>query len=295
MRGDDHERLSAWKKALLTTAGVVSVVAPIGTGTINGETLRAQAPTIDPGGRSFAVASVKPNKSGQRATSLGFQSSGRFRAVNEPLWRLIAEAYRTTYQLRRFEIIGVPDEIAGDRFDIEAVPEGKPSPEQRQTMLQTLLADRFKLVVHRETRQLPTYNLVKARSDGRLGEQLRPSNIDCAALRAAGALPVPVQPGQERPCVMMFGESVLRATGMTMADLADMALSRNVERKVVDQTGLKGGFEWTLEWGSESAPGDLQGVSVFTALQEQPGLELESATGSVDVLVIDSVAPPTPD
>jgi uncharacterized protein (TIGR03435 family) len=58
---------------------------------------------------------------------------------------------------------------------------------------------------------------------------------------------------------------------------------------------LKGGFEWTLEWGSESAPGDLQGVSVFTALQEQLGLELESATGSVDVLVIDSVAPPTPD
>jgi len=248
--------------------------------------LNAQGPS------SFEVASVKANKSGAAATSLGFQRGGRFRAVNEPLWRLVAEAYGKTYQLRRFEIAGIPDSIAGDRFDIEAVADGDPSPERQRAMLQNLLSERFKLAVHREVRELPIYVLVVARPDGRLGEQLQRSTIDCEALKAAGALPVQVPPGQERPCVMMFGPNLLRANGMTISDLAEMGLSRYVNRMVVNQTTLQGPFQWSVKWAAETNP---EGVSIFTALQEQLGLKLEPKTGPVEIVMVDHVEHPTPD
>ncbi len=90
--------------------------------------LAAQVPTE-------GSASVKTNKSGASPTSLGFQQqSGRFTAVNEPLWRLIAEAYRASYQLRRFEIVDIPNGIDSERFDVEAVPAGNPAPSERQLM-----------------------------------------------------------------------------------------------------------------------------------------------------------------
>ncbi len=162
-------------------------------------------------------------------------------------------------------------------------------------MLQNLLADRFKLILHREARELPTYNLVKARSDGKLGEHLRPSKIDCAALVAAGRLPPAPEPGQDRPCVMMFGQSLVRANGLTINALATGQLSRYVNRKVVDQTNLEGPFQWSVEWASDSAPADVAEISIFTALQEQLGLKLEPTRGSVDVVVIDSVQSPTRD
>jgi len=243
-------------------------------------------------GPSFEAASVKTNKSGAVATSLGFQRGGRFRAVNEPLWRLVAEAYGKTYQLRRFEIAGIPDSIAGERFDIEAVAEGDPSPERQRAMLQNLLGERFKLAVHREVRELPIYTLVMARSDGRLGEQLHASTIDCEALKTAGALPVQAPPGQERPCVMMFGANLLRANGMTISDLAEMGLSRYVNRLVVNQTKLQGPFQWSVKWAAETNP---EGVSIFTALQEQLGLKLEPKTGAVEIVIVDHVEHPTPD
>jgi uncharacterized protein (TIGR03435 family) len=241
---------------------------------------------------SFEAASVKTNRSGDAATSLGFQRGGRFRAVNEPLWRLIAEAYGTTYQLRRFEIVGIPDSIAGERFDIDAVAEGDPSPDAQRAMLRNLLGERFKLAAHREVRQLPIYTLVLTRPDGRLGEDLHPSTIDCAALKAAGALPVQVPAGQERPCVMMFGPNLLRANGMTISDLAEMGLSRYVNRLVVNQTKLQGPFQWSVKWAADTNP---DGVSIFTALQEQLGLKLEPKTGPVEIVVVDHVELPTPD
>ena len=187
----------------------------------------------------------------------------------------------------------IPDFIAGDRFDIEGVPPpgAEPTPDQQKGMLQNLLADRFKLAVRREVREMPIYELVVARSDGRLGEQLTKSSIDCAALRATGGLPVQMPPGQERPCVMMFGPNLLRANGMTIADFAEMGLSRYVNRPVVDRTKLSGPFQFSVKWAAETNP---EGVSIFTALQEQLGLKLESA-GPVEIVVVDHVERPTPD
>jgi len=100
---------------------------------------------------------------------------------------------------------------------------------------------------------------------------------------------------------MFFGQGLLRANGMRITDLADMGLSRSVERLVVDNTGLTGGFEWSLEWapdGVAATPGSqtaASGVPLVTALQEQLGLKLEAARGPVEVVVVDRVEMPTPD
>ena len=247
---------------------------------------------------AFEVASVKVNRSGASgvgATTLIFQPDGRFKAVNEPLWRLIAEAYRSTYQLRRFEIEGIPPSMDTNRFDVDAVPQGTPNVGEQRQMLQQLLADRFKLRLHRETRDLPVYALVRARADGRLGERLKPSDVDCAKVRAGAPPPAPT-PGQPPSCMMIFGEGRLISYGMTLTQLAEMGLSRTVLRPVVDRTGLSGSYAWTLEWAPDDSPdakGDLP--SLMTALVEQLGLKLEAARGSVEVIVIDHVEQPTPD
>ena len=264
------------------------VVAIVGSGTL-------LAQTASP---AFDVASIKLNRSGATgvgATTLIFQPDGRFKAVNEPLWRLIAEAYRSTYQLRRFEIEGIPPSMDTARFDVDAVPQGTPSFTEQRQMLQRLLAERFKLTLHRETRDLPVYALVKARVDGRLGERLKPSDVDCSKVRA-GAAPPASQPGQRPSCMMIFGQGRLVSYGMTITQLAEMGLSRSVLRPVVDRTGLTGSYTWTLEWAPDDSPdanGDVP--SLMTALVEQLGLKLESARGAVEVIVIDHVQHPTPD
>lgn len=259
-------------------------------------------------GSSFEVASVKPNKSGSGGT-LGFESGGRFRAINTTLWRLIGEAYADapgsypfSRPLPRFRIVGGPSWIDAERFDIEAKPEGEPDAAQTHAMLRALLADRFRLLVHSETRALPIYNLVRARADGRLGPQLRLSNVDCAALRATGTTsPTAVLPVQERPCVMRFGRSQSSAVGLTMSELANGVLPLYVGRTVVDRTGLAGSFDWAFEWTPDQllpvVGGDTRidpnGPSLFAAIQEQLGLKLESANGPVSVLVIERAELPT--
>src|SRR5687768_6045238 len=192
------------------------VVAIVSSGTVLAQT---ELP-------SFDAASIKLNRSGAAgvgATALFFEPNGRFKAVNEPLWRLIAEAYRSTYQLRRFEIEGIPPSMDTDRFDVDAVPHGTPSSIEQRQMLQRLLADRFKLVLHRETRDLPIYALVKARADGRLGERLKPSDVDCSKVRAGVPPPAP-SPGQPPSCMMIFGQGRLISDGLPVPQPAEMGL-----------------------------------------------------------------------
>jgi len=182
-------------------------------------------------------------------------------------------------------------------------------------MVRGLLAERFKLAVHKETRELPAYELVVARRDGKLGPQLRPSDVDCAALMAAGraradgppALP-PI--GQRVPCSMRLFPGNFTGGSMRMAQLA-AALGRipSINRTVVDKTGLTGTFDFDLSFTPEQMPSenlmppgapplppiDPNGPSLFTALQEQLGLKLESAKGPVPVVVIDHAEPPMED
>jgi bla regulator protein blaR1 len=190
-------------------------------------------------------------------------------------------------------------------------------------MLRALLADRFKLVVHKESREMPIYALVTARSDKKFGPQIHPTTIDCAALAAQstlrekegkekskeerGSAPL-AKPaaGQRPPCTMMMAPGRMSASAMTMATLAS-SLSGSVQRTVLDQTGIKGTFDLDLTWTPDRMPQgsaggnppgkskalkiDPNGPSIFSALQEQLGLKLESTKGPVDVLVIDHVHP----
>jgi uncharacterized protein (TIGR03435 family) len=283
----------------------------------------AQTPPPAP---AFEVVSIKPNKSGDGRTLMGFPPGGRFAATGVTLRMLIANAYGTPQPLPTFRIIGGPSWINRDRFDIVAKAEGDVGPGPNSPlplMIRAMLVDRFKLVVHNESRELPMYELVKARRDGKLGPQLRPAAVDCAALaaerRGAGAGPGEAggpdsgrgpgfAPGGQPACAMMMGPANLSARGQGLGQLAT-ALSNRVGRTVVDRTGVTGTFDIDLTWTPDQMPPappplpgapppppiDPNGPSIFTALQEQLGLKLESTRGPVDVVVIDSVEQPSED
>jgi uncharacterized protein (TIGR03435 family) len=183
-------------------------------------------------------------------------------------------------------------------------------------MMRNLLAERFKLVARLEKKEMPIYSLVLARPDGKLGPKIEVSKTDCAALagarRGGGPPPAPPQPGERPSCGMFMGIGSLAAGGVSMTQLAQ-ALSPQVNRIIVDKTGLTGQYAFNLDFtpdqlpraggpGPALPPGapplppvDPNGPSLFTAIQEQLGLKLEATRGPVDVLVIESVEQPTPD
>ena len=246
--------------------------------------LVAQQPTFD-------VVSIKIDTSASAASTIGFDPGGRFEAIGESLQRIISAAYSAGAMLPRNQIIGGPAWIDTDRFVMHAIGDPNASPENRTAMLRAALADRFKLAAHHETREMPIYNLVKARADGRLGDRLRPSDVDCEKVRSAGTVPPP-SPGEVPPCIKGFGTRKLMGRGMTISEFAAGQLVRFVDRPVEDHTGLSGPYEWTLEWSGDSTDQSLP-ATVFTALQEQLGLRLEPGRGAVDVVVIDHVEHPT--
>jgi uncharacterized protein (TIGR03435 family) len=305
------------RSRLLVAAGVSAIVVVSFPG-IHG-LLRAQGPAAQAGDPVFEVASVKANKSGDNRIGIGFQPGGRFRATNAPLRELISAGYGTPQPLPAFQILGGPKWIESDRFDIVAKAAGDPqpgpngAPPEMFLMLRSLLAERFQLTVHRETREVPIYTLVMARGDGKLGPQMHASATDCAAvmsaMRGRGGPPAPPAPGERMPCSLRMFPGSLSGGASTIAQLANV-LARFVSRTVVDQTGLAGAFDFDLHWTPDQMPQargdpppgapplpaiDPNGPSIFTAVQEQLGLKLESTTGPVDVLVIDRVEHPTED
>jgi uncharacterized protein (TIGR03435 family) len=179
-------------------------------------------------------------------------------------------------------------------------------------MLRSLLTERFKLAFHNETRDMPVYALMKARTDGKLGAGLTPAANDCAALgrgrRGGGPPPAPPQPGQKMECGMMIGPGRLNAGGMPMSNLAT-ALAPQVGRIVLDKTELTGNYDFELIYAPEALGGvgappllnggqvqvDPNAPNLFTALQEQLGLKLDSQRGPVDVVVIDRIEVPAAD
>lgn len=239
---------------------------------------------------TFEAASVKPSMSGDLRMRGG--TRGRiYNAVNLPLRRLIATAY--DLQLEEFRLIGdLP--LLSQRFDVTATMPENASPRQVPMMLRALLADRFTLVVHTETRDASVMELRMVRSDGRLGPGLRRSSVDCVAAEGAGrAIPLP-EPGQQPACESEIGDGI-RGRGQPIPSLARM-LSLFVQRRVLDGTGLAGGFDFDLKFdGAASGPGVDSSGALVTALQEQLGLRLESVRQPVEFIVIDRVEMPTPD
>jgi uncharacterized protein (TIGR03435 family) len=282
----------------------------------------AQAP-------GFEVASVKPsnpNPSGPLgAIPSILPALNRVTAQNVTLRMLVM----TAYQKRPFQVVGGPEWINSDKFDINArAGEGTFTTDQLLERLQTLLADRFALKVHTETRDVPTYALVLARGDGRLGPKLKASADDCPDLKVQqqqqlealargglqGLAAMMPKPGESRPCSFAPvpqqtpGAFGIRASGQSLATLT-LLLTQLAGRPVVDRTGLTGAYDFelvidlqtllrlTAELGmSLAVPPNLpEGPSLMTLLQEDLGLKLDSQRGPGEVLVIDSAERPTPD
>ena len=287
----------------LLTAGIVATV-----GMSMQPQLTAQSPPAS-NRAAFEAASIKSNKSGEQRSTMVPQPGGRFTATNVTVRMLIRNAYQVP---NPFQITGEPDWVNRDRFDVLATA-GEDVPQaQVLLMLQALLAERFKLWAHYETRNLPVYELVMARNDKRLGPQLRRTTADCAGIPVIprGPFLPPVGTPDPKARCGFFGpgpQNGFSFRGMTMEELARF-LEPSVSRLVTDKTGLTGHFDvdlpMTTEFGPPPPPPGLPDAvdrtslsvpSTFTAIQEQLGLKLESATGPVEVLVIDGLERPTPD
>lgn len=273
----------------------------------------AQSPSAAPRPPAFEVASVKPNQSGGLGIQINTPGVDRFTATNIPLRDLI----RFAYDVQDVRLLGGPDWIRSERFDVVAKaeqpfpawgPAGPPMP--LLLMVRTLLADRFRVVVRQETRELPAYALVVAREDRKFGPEITPSKLDCENLAKKGPLPPP-GPGRggvaEPTCGMRIGPGQMVMGGAPMSQFSTV-LSNFVQRVVLDRTNLSGTFDFRLSWTPDRIPQgspppgapplppvDPNGPSLFAALQEQLGLKLDAIRAPLEVLVIDRAERPTPD
>ena len=232
---------------------------------------------------SFDVASVKENKASYDGRSHMYSSSsnGNFRAVNVPIKALLQVAYG----LPEAQISGVPESVASAMFDVDAKMDEATDTqartmtddqrtERKKLMLQALFKDRFKLVAHTETRELPAFWLVPAKAGLKL------------------------DPAKTRGLTINGGYGKFSAQGMTMDGLAH-ELGKRAGRPVFDKTGIPGRFDMSLRWTPEEGPAKLNGAAIpdpppdlYTAIEEQMGLRLEPHKGPVEVLVIDHLEMP---
>jgi uncharacterized protein (TIGR03435 family) len=269
----------------------------------------AQTPP-PPADAVFEVASIKLNRSGGSVAGLRRIPGGRFEATNIQLSSLISFAY----QLQSFELDGGPAWLMGDRWDIVAKIAGDPPPAPPGTAdamaiaTRALLAERFKLVLRRETRETEVYQLVRANRDGRLGKGLQPSTVDCLAIQRAadaaakGGPPAPDPNTPERlVCGLRISVGRIQFGGRPMTMLTN-ALTIITARRVVDRTSLTGDWQFDISFnppapppGIDLPPPDPDAASLFTVLQEQLGLKLEAARMPMPVMVVDRIERPVED
>jgi uncharacterized protein (TIGR03435 family) len=283
------------RKLLLSIAGLVAVAVPM----VFSQVTATQSPPPLP---AFAVASIKPDKSGNGGSRMMSTPDG-FSATNIPLQFLLREAYGVEDD----QISGAPNWIRSEGYDIEAKVDGsdvaklsKLSFDQRRLMFQPLLEDRFKLKVHWETKELPIYALVTAKSGTKLHEA-KPGDTYPHGMKGPD--------GIGRPGTMRMGRGQLTGQGVPVT-LLTKSLSQQLRRIVVDKTGLTGKYDFTLQWAPDESQGPMKppgavpgtdstasaqssGPSIFTAIQEQLGLKLEPQKGPVKVLIIDSIERPS--
>jgi uncharacterized protein (TIGR03435 family) len=272
--------------------------------------------------QKFEVASIKPNKENDHRVMIGMAPGGRFTAHGVTVKQLISMAYG----VRDHQLTGLPGWAESERYDISAKPEGAPpenaappnrmpseaemqtQQEKMRAMMKDLLADRFGLKVHPETKEMPVYALVVAKNGSKLEESKEgaPPIVDFGGRgpMAGGRGPGSDDVRQTRGGPMMrMGRGQITAQDMRMPMLVEQ-LSRTLGRNVIDKTGLTGKYDVKLNWTpDESQPAAFPGgdgprtdaatpetgPSLFTAIQEQLGLKLESQKGPVEVIVVDHI------
>jgi uncharacterized protein (TIGR03435 family) len=287
----------------MTTPRCVFILLAFALGAVH-----AQSPAFD-------VTSVKRVVDGPGFRSVGVHPGGRFVANSSTVRGLISIAYG----LPDVQIIGGPAWMETDRFEVLATTRENVTAAEARVMLRTLLADRFRLTTHTETRELPVYLLQMAREDRRPGPQLRPSGTECAPMKgpqrgnapsafvAAPPPPPPppppgVQPlialdGGPRKCpsmaARMNGGGIWSLRAETMEMLANQ-IKADVDRMVIDRTGMKGEYDIDLTFAPDAAlAAGADGGALMSALREQLGLRLESSRAQVQVLVVDRLEAPT--
>ena len=303
-------KLDCGRKLLLTAAGLLAVATPFVFGLLHATQGRAESQDANSShAYEYEVASIKSNKSGINMVRLMFSPDG-LTATNGTLQMFIHAAYGVEDN----QISGGPSWLNSDHYDIEAKMDSatadalhKLSEDQgrleRQQMLQALLADRFKLTIHRETRELPVYALVLAKNGPKIQEakpgDTYPNGIKGPDGRAVGGV------------IFMNGRGSATGQGLPISGLVRF-LSGQLGRTVVDKTGLTAKYDFTLQWTPDESQGamlkgpgpgpqstssppppDPSGPSIFTAVQEQLGLKLESQKGPVEILVIDHAEQPS--
>jgi uncharacterized protein (TIGR03435 family) len=211
----------------------------------------------------FEVASIRPSAPGTRGPTIYNPTPERFAIDGITTKSLIAYAY----DVREFQISGGPRWLESDQYDIIAKPQGDTNGQRIMAMTRNLLADRFRLKLHRESKEIPVLALAVAKG----GPKLQPSVAQGLEVRG--------------------GEGRLTARKITMGMMAAQLAGRVLGRPVLDRTGITGEFDIELKWAPDENPDS--GPSIFTALQEQLGLRLEAQRGPVDLLVIDHVERPS--
>jgi len=273
------------RRWLLIAAVWVTVALPV-----FGQSADAAAPAFD-------AVSIKPHDPNAQMTRIQV-SPDRYSAQNVSLKSMITHAYSLKTE---DQVLGLSGPVASARFDVEAKMDEETvaafkklslqeANEKRQLMLQAMLADRFKLKIHRESKELSMYALVIAKGGFKL-KYADPNDTYPNGMKGPDGV-------SHSGMMMMRGDS-LTGQGITIAALASQ-LSRQVHRIVEDKTGLKGKYDLSLQWSPDEiadtgkdVTGESAKPSLFTALQEQLGLKLEPAKGPVDTVVVDHVEMPS--
>ncbi len=305
LAGSIANELTSGKKLTLAAISLATLAVPVVIGVLNAPVILAQvAPANTP---KFEVASIKPcseplNDGGPHS------SPGRLATDCAQLLNLIGNAYNAfadghlNLNAEPTPITGGPPWIHTTSYDINAKAEGNPSKEMMfGPMMQALLEDRFQLKIHRQTREGPVYFLTVARGRPKLQ-----SFTEGSCTLYFGFPRPPLAPGQKYCERTISGlKPSVQADGATLDEFSKL-LRLVVGRPVIDKTGITGRFDMRVEFsreGTELAGIQLKGPTpasdptdppeIFTALQEQLGLKLESGRGPVDLLVIDRIEKPS--
>ncbi|HEY1307676.1 MAG TPA: TIGR03435 family protein [Vicinamibacterales bacterium] len=309
------------KQIIVATVSALALAVPIVTGTIDAASLSAgqvprsapAGPPVDPESR-FEVVSIKAFDASGGAQPRMSTTPGRYDVAGITPRILVMQAFLDV----QGRIFGMPDWVDTERYTIaaKAADSGPAASRAMFVMVANMLKDRFKMVTHRETRELPVYNLVFARTDKRFGPAFKETSAECRAKIAArlergDPQPAPPTAGVAACESLRITPGIAAFSGVPMAVVAG-ALTPLVGRRVIDKTGLTGPYyDFTLKWtpdlgggipglppdvpGTPPPPADPDAPNLFTAVQEQLGLKLESARGPVEVVVIDRIEKPALD